>query len=517
MTVLTARKAGPREWAGLAVLALPTALLGLDVTVLYLTMPSLAADLNPTGTQVLWIMDAYGFLIAGFLIAMGTLGDRIGRRRLLMIGAVAFGLVSVAAAYAPSAELLIAARAALGIAGATLMPSTLALVSTLFPDAAQRALAIGLWVTAFALGMAAGPVVGGLLVRYHWWGAAFLVAVPIVALLLVTAPLLLPEHRAPATGRFDLVSVALSLLALLPLIFAVKHAAKSGPDLATGLALLLGAACAVLFVRRQLRLPDPLVDVRLFTGRTFSAALGILTVGLIGVGGVMLLVTQHLQLVAALPPLTAGAWMGPPALMMLLAAIATPLLARRIRPAHVVAGTLLLSAVGYLLLAQVRQPEEVVPVVLGFGLVYLGLGAIAALGTDLVVGAAPPANAGAAAALTETVQELGLALGVALLGTLATAAYRAQLTPHLPAGLPSGVADPLRDSLPGAHSVAAQLPPELLRQAKEAAITGLNTAALTAGAGIVLLALLAAVVLRHIGTLGGSGYGTPEESAARRG
>ena len=200
------QRAGFKEWAGLAVLALPTVLLGLDVTILYLALPALAADLQPSSTQALWIMDAYGFMTAGFLITMGTLGDRIGRRRLLMIGAVAFGITSVIAAYATSAAVLIAARAMLGVAGATLMPSTLALISNMFGDVRQRALAIGVWATMFALGMALGPVVGGVLLERFWWGSAFLVAVPMVAVLLIAAPILLPEYRAKRSGRLDLSS-----------------------------------------------------------------------------------------------------------------------------------------------------------------------------------------------------------------------------------------------------------------------------------------------------------------------
>ncbi len=490
MTTSTAHRAGPREWTGLAVLALPTVLLGLDVTVLYLVLPSLAEDLRPSGTETLWIMDAYGFLIAGFLITMGTLGDRIGRRKLLMIGAAAFGTVSVLAAYANSTELLIAARAGLGIAGATLMPSTLALISTMFADVRQRALAIGVWATSFALGMAAGPLVGGALLSHFWWGSAFLVAVPVVVVLLVTAPALIPEYRAPRTGRFDLVSVILSLTAILPVIYAVKRVAKDGVDPATVVALVLGVGFAVLFVRRQRGLASPLLDMGLFASRTFSAALSILLVGLVGVGGVMLLVTQQLQLVEGLSPMAAGAWMGPPALLMFVAAIGAPLVARRVPPGLVVAGTLALSTVGYVLLTQVDASGGVVLVVTGFGLVYLGLGAIAALGTDLVVGAAPPEKAGSASAMSETVQELGLALGVATLGSLATAVYRARV--DVPAGTPVG------DSLAGAHSV----PGELLQQAKEAATAGLNVATLVAGVGILILSVVSAVALRHIGTIG---------------
>ncbi|GAB3728404.1 hypothetical protein GCM10027590_35430 [Nocardiopsis nanhaiensis] len=302
MSVKRSGRAGPAQWAGLAVLALPTVLLGLDLTVLHLALPSLAMDLSPSGTQELWIVDAYGFLIAGFLITMGTLGDRIGRRRLLMIGGVAFIAASIAAAYSPTAEILIASRAALGIAGATLMPSTLALISNMFHDPRQRALAIGLWATFFAGGMAAGPLVGGVLLHYFWWGAAFLIAVPIIGLMLLLAPVLLPEYRAPQSGRFDLPSVFLSLLALLPVVYAIKEFAKAGPTLPVIAAALVGAVFSVVFVRRQLFLESPLLDMGLFRNRAFSVALGVMLVGLVGVGGTMLLTTQYLQLIEGLTP-----------------------------------------------------------------------------------------------------------------------------------------------------------------------------------------------------------------------
>ncbi|MER6987980.1 MFS transporter [Saccharopolyspora hirsuta] len=490
MRTPVAHRAGPREWAGLAILALPTALLGLDVSVLYLALPALSADLQPSATQLLWIMDAYGFLIAGLLITMGTLGDRIGRRKLLMIGAAGFGAVSVVAAFAPSAEVLIAARAALGIAGATLMPSTLSLISTMFTDARQRAVAIGIWAMTFALGMAGGPLVGGVLLDHFWWGSAFLVALPPVGILLVTAPLLLPEYRAPRGGRLDLRSVALSLAAILPLIYAVKHAAKAGFDLTVVVSSLAGIAFAVVFVRRQRELADPLLDMSLFSSRTFSAALGVLLFGLVGVGGVMFLVTQYLQLVEGLSPFAAGLWMGPPALMMLLASLASPLLARRVRPGVIVAVTLVLSTVGYLLLSVVDR-GDIWLVVTGFGLVYLGLGAIAALGTDLVVGAAPPERSGSAAAMSETVQELGIAVGIALLGSLTSVVYRARLGDDLPAVVEDGLA-----------AATALAPADLLRRAQDAFTAGLNVTTLVTGIGVLVLALVSATVLRHIGTIG---------------
>lgn len=503
MSTTTVRGGGAREWGGLAVLSLPTMLLGLDVTVLYLALPSLAADLGPSGTEELWIMDAYGFLIAGFLITMGTLGDRIGRRRLLMIGAAAFGAVSVAAAWSASAEMLIVARAALGIAGATLMPSTLALITNMFTDQRRRSVAIGVWATSFALGMALGPVVGGALLDHFWWGSTFLLAVPVAAVLLVAAPLLIPEYRAPHSGRFDLMSVVLSLVAILPVVYAVKRFAKDGPDAAALAGALVGAVFAVVFVRRQGRLANPLLDVRLFADRTFSAALGVLLIGLVGVGGSMLLITQQLQLVAELPPVEAGLWMGPPALLMFLAAIGAPLVARRVPPGVVVAATLALSVVGYGLLARVDAGDGAAAIVSGFGLVYLGLGALAALGTDLVVGAAPPEKAGSASAISETVQELGLALGVAVLGSVATAVYRGRVDGEIPAGTPSEVARSAGDSLAGAASAASRMPDGWLDTAKEAATSGLNTAMAVAAVCTVVLCLLSAVVLRHVGVVGG--------------
>jgi DHA2 family multidrug resistance protein-like MFS transporter len=505
MTALAPHKAGLSEWRGLAVLALPTLLLGLDVTVLYLVVPELATELRPSSTEALWVMDAYGFLIAGFLITMGTLGDRIGRRRLLMIGAAAFGLVSVLAAYSTNAEMLIAARALLGVAGATLMPSTLALITNMFSDARQRAVAIGVWATMFALGMAAGPILGGVLLDRFWWGSAFLIAVPMVVVLLLAAPRVLPEYRDPHADPIDIVSVVLSLAAILPIVYAIKHAADAGFDPTTALAVALGAAFGTVFVRRQRQMPNPLLDMTLFANGAFSAALGMLLVGLVGVGGVMMLVTQYLQLVEGLSPLVAGAWLAPPALMMFLAAIGAPFAARRVRPGFVAASTLAVSTVGYLVLSQVEASDGVVPVVIGFAFVYLGLGAIAALGTDLVVSAAPMSKAGSASAMSETVQELGLAVGVATLGSLATGIYRAEVRDEVPADLPPGVTEATRDSLAGALSVAPQLPSDLLESAKQGFTTGLNLSTLVAGIVVLALAGVSALALRHIGPLGGDG------------
>ncbi|WP_191060847.1 MFS transporter, partial [Geminicoccus harenae] len=306
--VMPGSRATPREWIGLAVLALPCLVYSMDLTVLNLAIPQLSADLRPSAAQLLWIVDIYGFLVAGSLITMGTLGDRIGRRRLLLIGAAAFGVASVLAAFAPSAELLILARAVLGLAGATLAPSTLSLIRTMFQDDRQRTFAIGVWIASFSAGAAIGPVVGGVLLEHFWWGSVFLIALPVMLLLLVLGPFLLPEARDPDAGRMDLPSAALSVVAVLAVIYGIKHSAEAGFGLLPALAILAGLAVGLLFVRRQRRLDDPLIDVSLFRIPSFSAALLINLLSLFAALGFFLVIGQYLQLVLGMGPLEAGLW-----------------------------------------------------------------------------------------------------------------------------------------------------------------------------------------------------------------
>ncbi|TQM15491.1 MFS transporter [Pseudonocardia kunmingensis] len=301
-------RASWREWTGLAVLALPAVLVMIDMSVLHLAVPRLAADLDPSASQLLWITDVYGFLIAGSLITMGALGDRIGRRRILLIGAAAFGAASVLAAYASSAEMLIAARALLGIAGAALGPSTLSLISVMFRDPRQRTTAITVWMAGFMGGGAVGPLVGGVMLEYFWWGSVFLAAVPVMVLLLTVGPVLLPEHRAAHPGRLDLPSAALSLTATLAVVYGIKEMAAGGLDLHPALIVAAGLAVGVLFVRRQQRLADPLLDLSLFRNRNFSVSLGTLTVTVIFMVGTQFLMAQYMQMVLGLSPLHAGLW-----------------------------------------------------------------------------------------------------------------------------------------------------------------------------------------------------------------
>jgi MFS transporter, DHA2 family, multidrug resistance protein len=485
-------RTGRRAWIGLAVLALPTLLLSLDMSVLYLALPALSADLGLGPTAQLWAMDVYGFMIAGFLVTMGTLGDRIGRRRLLLIGAAAFGVASVAAAFSNGATMLIVTRALLGIAGATLMPSTLGLIRTMFPDPRARGTAISIWMSCFMGGMTVGPLVGGVLLEAFWWGAAFLMGVPVMALLFVLAPVLLPESRDTGAGRLDLASVALSLGALLPVVHGLKSLAATGPDLEAIASLSLGLVVGALFVRRQLRLDDPLLDLRLFRHRASAGVLGIGLGGGVVMAGTFLLLTLWLQLVAGLSVLTVGLVLVPLQAAMVVASLLAPRLARSIRPARVMAAGLLIGAVGLAVVGLLGAGAGGGTVVLlgGFLLASVGIALPTALGTDLLIGSVPEEKAGSAGALSETSGELGIALGVATLGSLATAVYRSDLV--VPAGTPAPLAEAARTGL--TEAVTAGPPPELFDAVASAFTAGLGTAA-TGGAlvfaGLAGLALYA--------------------------
>ncbi|OZM71349.1 MFS transporter [Amycolatopsis antarctica] len=492
-------RAGAREWCGLALLAVPLLVLAIDVSVLYLAAPALTADLAPSATQQLWILDIYGFLIAGFLITMGSLGDRIGRRRLLLFGGGAFAAASALAAFAPTAELLIVARAVLGVAGATLMPSTLSLISTMFPVPKERSFAIAIWMTTFSAGVAVGPVVGGLLLEHFWWGSVFLLAIPAMLLLIVLGRVLLPEHR-PSGPRepVDLLSVGLSLMTMLPLVYGLKETVAHGPAVLSTLSAAAGAVFGTLFVLRQRRLTDPLLDVRLFTRRAFQAAVLLMLLGTIAVNGLFYLVPQYLQLVRGSSPLQAGLWMLPIAAASVFASLAGARLANRFGKRSVLAVAALIALLGCVAIGFTGPETGLGALIALVSLTVVGMAPAGVLGTDLVVAAAPPDGAGAAAAVSETAGELGVGLGVATAGTLVAAVYGASLGSDLPAGLPARAADEAAEGVAAANSVAATLPPEsgerLASAARAAftdafAMTGLFSGAVMAG--IIVLALIA--------------------------
>ena len=453
-------RAGRREWIGLAVLMLPTVLLAMDLTVLHLAIPKLSADLQPSSSQLLWITDIYGFMIAGLLITMGTLGDRIGRRRVLLGGSAAFGIVSVLAAFSPNAEMLIASRALMGIAGATLMPSTMSLIRNMFLDANQRTAAIGMWVSGFSVGSVIGPLVGGAFLEIFWWGSVFLLAVPLMAILLIVGPLLLPEYRDPNPGKFDLPSAAFSLGAVLLVIYGLKQAAEDGLGWLSLASIVAGLVVAAIFVRRQRALADPLIDLALFRVPAFSASLAMYLLGAFVVFGMSLLVAQYFQLVLGLSPLRAGLWTVPGAFTFVVASNLAPRIVRHVRPAYVVAGGLVMGAIGLGVFTQ-SDVDSLATIVIGNTILQTGLGFTFTLTVDFVVSTAPPERAGAASALSETGLELGGALGLAMLGSLSTAVYRGQIESATLTGVSSEQFEAIKETPRGGDDCSGGTTPGL--------------------------------------------------------
>ena len=495
-------RATKREWIGLAVLALPTLLLSLDVSVLYLALPQIGADLGADATQQLWILDIYSFMLAGFLVTMGTLGDRIGRRRLLLIGAAAFGVMSVVAAYSTSPEMLIVARALLGVAGATLMPSTMALIRNMFHDPQQMAMAIAVWFACFMGGLMLGPLVGGVLLEHFWWGSAFLLGVPLMLLLLVVGPLLLPEYRDASAGAVDLASVALYLAAILPVIYGLKEVARDGMQPSAVISVVAGLVFGFAFLRRQRSLASPLLDLTLFANKSFNAALAVMSLGGVVMAGVSLMATLYLQLVEGLSPLTAGLWLIPQNVAMIAGSLLAPVWARRVHPSTVMGVGLAIAAVGLALHTQVNSVGGLGVLVTGLVLASGGIALPLPLTTNLMLTSAPPEKAGSVASLSETSAEFGIALGVATMGSIGTFVYRSQLDDTV-SGVPDASADAARESLAEAVSVAPMLPADigtrLLEEARESFTVGLN---IVGGLGSVIFVGLAAaivVALRHGG------------------
>jgi len=473
-----------RQWIGLGVLSLATLLVSLDLFVMLLAVPAVTEALGASSSQQLWILDVYGFMVAGLMITMGNIGDRIGRRRLLLASAALFGVASVAAAYSTSPEMLIVTRAVLGIAGAAIAPCTLSLISTLFPNAQQRAKALGIWAGCFTVGAVIGPIVGGVLLNHFWWGSAFLIGVPAMAVLVAVGPFLLPEYRDENAGRIDLPSVLLSLAAILPAIHGLKQLAAHGASATAAGSLVAGGVFGWIFVRRQRRLADPLVDVRLFTRKTFTVTLGSMLCFSMLSGGVMVFVAQYFQLVQGMTPLAAGVALVPGMVTTTVAFQAAPRLAQRIRPGVLIPAGIAFTVVG---MAVMTQATSTAVLVIAFAVQCVGPAPLVTLGTNLVIGSVPPEKAGSAGALTQTGNEFGYALGIAILGSVVTAAYRSQMNGRGGNSL--------------AEAIAQGVPGDVLAQAQDAFTAGLHLAAGITAVVLTLVATALAITLRSVPAL----------------
>jgi DHA2 family multidrug resistance protein-like MFS transporter len=496
-----AGKAGTKEWIALAVLALPTLLVSMDTTVVYLAIPSISSALKPSSSQQLWITDIYGFMEAGLLITMGTLGDRIGRRKLLLTGAIAFALASVLAAFAKSADLLIAARALLGVAGATLLPSTLSMVRNMFHNDAQRSLAIGLWTTCFSTGTMLGPVVGGSLLSHFWWGSVFLMGVPVMLLFLLLGPILLPEFKDPGTAKFDLASVFLLIVAILPVTYGIKQIAEQGMELVFFVPVITGAFFGMVFLRRQRSLTDPLINLSLFRIPPFRIALITLPAALFMWAGIFLFVGQFLQLVLNMDPFTAGLWTLPSAAASIVSCSSANALSKLFRTPVLIVSGLATMGLGLILFT---QADTGLPTVVAAAIVMsLGCGLVVTLSMNTVMTAAPPERAGAAAGISETITTLGSSFGIALLGSIGVAIYRHLLSGTQLSAYPQKAAHIAQNTFGAAVQVAKQLPLQqgnkLITLAQTAFLRSFTVAAGCAAIIIFIIAVVVALMFRRYG------------------
>lgn len=499
-TPATAGAAGRKEWIALCILCLPLMVVSMDVSILFFAAPAIAADLLPTATEQLWIFDVYGFILAGLLLTMGAVGDRIGRRRLLMIGSVGFALSSLFAAYAQTAETLILARAILGIAGSTLMPSTLALVRTMFQDPAQRMKAMAIWSAVMAGGVTIGPIIGGLLLDSFSWGSVFLINIPAMALLLIIAPFLLPESRSTAKVKVDLLSSILALAAILPMTYGVKTLAEDGWAIIPAALLAAGLLVGVLFVRRQWTIPNPLLDIRALMERRTGGSILVNFIAAFTLMASSLICTQFLQSVLGYSPFVASLWSVAPSIVVAAAAPIAGKLSQTCGRPRVMAGGFVLSALGFGVLSQIRLEgfSPLVVLLIGAGLVAAGIVSVMTLVTDYVVGVAPADRAGAVGGLIETSNELGGAFGIAILGCVLAAVYRHAVTPFLPTELAPEAARAAGQTIAGASAAARHLPTEaaaqMMKASREAFITAMHATCIVS-AVILLLATAVTVIL----------------------
>ncbi|MFC9846581.1 MFS transporter [Streptomyces sp. NPDC060223] len=488
-----------RRWLVLAVVSGSLLLCGIDLTVLHVAVPSMSRDLHPSAAQLLWIVDVYSLALAALLVTCGTLGDRVGRRKMVLSGFLAFGLASTACAFATSTGQLIAARAALGVAAAMIMASTVAIIRVVFTDDRERALAIGVWTSAHSVGATIGPLVGGIVAERWGWGAVFLVNVPVIVVILAVGARVIPESKNPVPRRWDVASVVLSVTGLAGVVYALKQAGEhAGVDPVIAVTALGGAALLYVFVRRQRRLAEPLLDFSLFGERRFTTA----TLCVIGCFGsyvaLLFFLTQWLQQVGGYSPLRAGLALMPLAAANAVGAVTAPWASARWGNRWSLTGALVLFAAAYAAIAVVGDTAHYGMLLLPLLCAGYGAGIVMTLGADSIMSAAQPERSGEAAAIQETSFELGAGLGVAVLGTALTVVYRTGW-PEL-AGVSAGDRAHAEESFSAAEDVVERLPSStadaVLDAARQAYDHGFTVVAVIATVVLVGTAVMAAVMLR---------------------
>lgn len=482
-------RAGRKEWIGLAVLSLPTLLVSMDATVTYLSLPALSEALQPSASELLWITDIYIFMEAGFLIIMGALGDRVGRKRLLMFGFVAFAMASMLAAFAGSPEMLIAARALLGVTGAIILPCTLSLIRSMFHDDRQRTIAFGIYTACYSGGTMLGPLLGGILLTHFWWGSVFLISVPLM-MIFMAASMFLAEYKDPDAKQFNILSAVLLMAGVLPVIYAVKKIAERGVvEWQTVALIVAGIVLSAVFFRMQSRVRNPLINLSLFKIPIFSITLSALFVVLFSWSGLYLFVAQYLQLVLDFNPLMAGILTLVPAAISMVGCMLSPHALKWFSRRSVIVTGHALMLTGMITFTQLDEHSTLALVILGSTCLSMGGGFVVTLGIDMVVSAAPPEQAGAASGISESSTTFGSAFGVALLGSLGTAVYGNRMS-ESEVLITDNPAELARGTLAGAITVARDMGDTLLMETAKSAFMDSFHAAAIAGSVVVALMMI---------------------------
>ncbi|MEV7174355.1 MFS transporter [Streptomyces sp. NPDC093224] len=504
---LGAVSGGANRWVVLAVLCVSLVLVALDATILHVAVPSVTEDLRPGPMELLWVVDAYPLVCASLLILFGTLGDRVGRRRILLLGYGLFGVASAIAAFADNAQVLIAARALLGIGGAMIMPATLSILRQVFPDRRERALAIGIWTAVAAIGAASGPVLGGFLIEHFWWGSVFLINIPLMALILPLGRWLLPESRGSADGPWDVLGALMAAAGVLGAVLGIKRlgAERHLLDAEALVPLLTGAVLLVLFVRRQKRREHPLIDMRMFSRAAFSTSVACIVLAMLALVGLELIAVQYLQLVLHLSPLETGLRLLPLTFAAMAAGATGSYTLARVGPRTMVSLGFVLTGFAVLLLTLMGQQDRPVLLTVGFVLLGFGLQTTLFAAYESMLSEAPAETAGGAASIGETSYQLGAGIGIALLGSVMNAAYRPGLAsvPGVSAADSAGAANSLGEAYQIAAALGGPAGASLHAAARHAFVHGLHVTLLVS-AGLLFAGAVMALKLPRVMDCGAS-------------
>jgi EmrB/QacA subfamily drug resistance transporter len=487
-----------RRWLTLLVLCLSLMVIGIDNTILNVAIPTLAkptsaGGLGASASELQWIVDAYTIVFAGLLLTSGSLGDRFGRYRALTIGLVIFGVGSALSAFAPSATVLIGTRALMGIGASAIMPATLSILTNVFHDPRERAKAIGVWAGVSAIGIAIGPIAGGVLLQHFWWGSVFLVNVPVVIFALVAGFLLVPDSRDPAAGRLDPLGSVLSIAGLSLLLWAIIEGPSSGwgsPSVLGG--FIIGAAILTGFFVWELKCANPMLDVRFFENPRFSAASGAITLAFLALFGTIFLLTQYTQQVLGYTTVEAGAIFLPQSIVLMIFAPMSTRWVRMFGNKAVVATGLFVLAVALALMATFQTDSSAYLVVGITALSAFGMAHVVAPATESIMGSLPRAKAGVGSAMNDTTRQVGGAVGVALLGSILASAFRPHVRDLLQGRVPGSLLARVEDSLGSALGVARDVPSarpyatRIVSAAQTSFVNGMHAAVLVAAAIAVI-------------------------------